>query len=170
MINNKLVLIIAILAIATLTLAYANMKTMNNPGMEDGTITFVWSDETASLNFEEITALENHQFKATEDTSTSGPKSRKYRGVLLKDLLNKADIDDSALKSASKVLVKGLDGYVIAMSVDEALSDHVYLAFEKDGKPLGTLKKGGSGPFQLIIVKDSFSQRWCKYVFEVTIE
>ena len=33
-----------------------------------------------------------------------------------------------------KVLVKGLDGYVIAMSVDEALSDHVYLAFEKDGK------------------------------------
>lgn len=168
--NNKLVLVIVILAIATITLAYANMKVMNNPAGDDGTITFIWSDKTASLTFEEITALENHQFSAVEDTSTSGPKTRKYKGILLKDIFVKAGIEDSSLKSASKVLVKGLDGYVIAMTVEEAVSDHVYMAFEKDGKPLGTMKKGGSGPFQLIIVKDTFSQRWCKYVFEVSIE
>ena len=67
--------------------------------------------------------------------------------------------------------MKGLDGYVIALSTDEVMEGKgIYLAFEKNGKPLGNMKNGGSGPFQLIAVTDSFSQRWCKYVFEVSLE
>lgn len=168
--NKKLIMVIAILAVVTLVLGYINMKSINNAGAKEGTITFKWDENTAALSFEEITAIENHEFKATEDTSTSGPALRKYRGVFLKDVLNKAGIDDSVIESAKRVTVKGLDGYVIAMAAQEVLSDNVYLAFEKNGKPLGNMKNGGSGPFQLIAVSDSFSQRWCKYVFEVNIE
>lgn len=168
--NKKLILVIAILAVVTLALGYINMRSINNAGTKEGTITFKWGENTAALSFEEITVIENHEFKAIEDTSTSGPASRKYKGVFLKDVLNKAGIDDSAIESAKSVTVKGLDGYVIAMAAQEVLSDNVYLAFEKNGKPLGNMKNGGSGPFQLIAVSDSFSQRWCKYVIEVNLE
>jgi len=168
--NKKLIMVIGILAAITLVLGYINIKSIDKTGAEDGTITFKWGENISSLSFEEITAIENHEFKAIEDTSTSGPASRKFKGAFLKDVLNKAGIDDSVLESAKKVIVKGLDGYVIALAAQEVLTDNIYLAFEKNGKPLGNMKNGGSGPFQLITVSDAFSQRWCKYVTEVSIE
>lgn len=169
--NKKLIAVIITLAAATLTLGYINMRNIDTSAGEDKTITVIWGDNSVRLQFDEITSLDNKEFNATEDTSKSGPTSRKYKGILLKDLLNKASIDDIAIKGYSKVLVKGLDGYAIALSVDEVLSgNNVFLAFEKDGKPLGTMKKGGSGPFQLIARSDMFSQRWCKYVYEVVLE
>lgn len=169
--NKKLVVVIAALAVLTLVLGYMNMKGIDTTANEDSTITFVSGKSTIKLSFDEITALENHEFKATEDTSSSGPASRKYKGVLLKDALNKASISNETIEASSKVIIKGLDGYVIAMPTDEVLSDNsVYLAFEKNGKPLGNMKNGGSGPFQLIAMGDSFSQRWCKYVTEVNLE
>jgi len=169
--NKKLAAVIAVLAVFTIILGYLNMKGMDTTANEDGTITFISGENTIKLSFDEITALEHHEFKATEDTSSSGPTSCKYIGVLLKDVLNKASIKDETIKASSKVLVKGLDGYVTALPQDEVLSDNsIYLAFEKNGKPLGSMKKGGSGPFQLIALSDSFSQRWCKYVAEVSLE
>lgn len=169
--NRKLIIVIALLAAATLLLGYLNIRTMNTTDKEEGAITFICGENTTKLSFDEITALEQHEFKAVEDTSSSGPASRKYKGVLLKDAFNRASINDEYIKASSKIIVKGLDGYVIALRADEILAEKgVYLAFEKNGKPLGGIKNGGSGPFQLIAKTDSFSQRWCKYVFEVSLE
>jgi hypothetical protein len=169
--NKKLITVIIVLAIITIFLGYLNMRGMDTTAKDDGTVTFVSGEDAVKLSFEEITALSAYEFKAVEDTSSSGPASRKFRGVLLKDALNKASYSDEIIGKASKVLVKGLDGYVVALAVDEVLSgDSVYLAFEKDGKPLGNMKRGGSGPFQMIARSDSFSQRWCKYVTEVKLE
>ena len=169
--NKKLIVFIAVLAAFTFIMVYLNMKSIHTSANEDGTITFVSGESTMKLSFNEITALEHHELKAIEDTSSSGPASHKYIGVLLKDALNKASIKDETIEASSKVIIKGLDGYVIAMPPDEVLSDNsVYLAFEKNGKSLGNMKNGGSGPFQLIALSDSFSQRWCKYVTEVSLE
>ncbi len=169
--NKKLIAVIIFLVAATLILVYINMRNIDTSAGEDKTITVIWGESSVKLQFDELISLDNKEFNATEDTSKSGPASRRYKGVLLKDLLNKASVDDLAIKGYSKVLVKGLDGYVIALSVDEILSgNNVFIAFEKDGKPLGTMKKGGSGPFQLIARSDMFSQRWCKYVYEVVLE
>lgn len=169
--NTKLINVIAILAAFTLVLAYINMKSIDTATGEEGSITFIAGDNSTKLTFEEITSLTHVEFRATEDTSKSGPTPRKYKGILLKEVLNKASIDEDMIANYSKIIVKGLDGYVIALTKDEVLSDKiVYLAFEKDGKPLGTMKKGGSGPFQMIAVSDAFSQRWCKYVVEVSLE
>lgn len=169
--NKKLIIIIGTLVIFTITMGYINMKSIDVNSSEEGTITFVYGDSTVQLRFDEIIALNSKEFNATEDTSKSGPTSRKYKGVLLKDVLNKASIKDEVIAGYSKILVKGLDGYIIALPVDEVLSgSNVFLAFEKDNKPLGTMKKGGSGPFQLVARSDTFSQRWCKYVFEVSLE
>lgn len=169
--NKKLAAVIAVLAVFIFLLGYLNMKTMDTTANEDGVINFVHGESTMKLSFDELTALDNHEFKAVEDTSSSGPASRKFKGVLLKDALNRASIDDETIKASSKIIVKGLDGYVIALAADEVLADKgVYLAFEKNGKPLGNMKNGGSGPVQLVANTDSFSQRWCKYVIEVSLE
>lgn len=169
--NKKLAAVIAILAVVTLLLGYLNMRSMDTKAADSGTISFIHGGSTVVLSLDEIRELENQEIRAVEDTSTSGPTSRKFKGVLLKDALERASIDAEAVKASKKVLVKGLDGYVIALSPGEVLSDKgIYLAFEKDGKPLGNMKNGGSGPVQLIAKTDSFSQRWCKYVFEVTLE
>jgi len=166
--NKRIFIVILILAITTLALGYINRKSMGE-GREEGNITFIAGDNSVTLTYEEIIALEGKEFRATEDTSTSGPTLRNYKGVLFLDVLNKAGYDKEAVSKYKKVLVKGLDGYIIAMSGDE-INDNVFLAYEKDGKPLGTMAKGGSGPFQLIIKADTFSQRWCKYVYEVVLE
>lgn len=166
-----LIIVIPVLAVFTLVLAYINMKSINATAGEEGSITFVAGEKEVKLTFDEITSLNHVEFRATEDTSKSGPTARKYKGVLLKEVLNKAGFDDEIINSYSKIIVKGLDGYIIALAKEEVLSNKtVYLAFEKDGKPLGTMKKGGSGPFQMIATSDSFSQRWCKYVVEVNLE
>lgn len=170
--NKKLIIIIFTLSIMVLILGYINMKSMGPRAENEGTITFIAGDSSTELNFEEITSLESKDFRATEDTSTTDPTSRTYKGVLLKSVLNMANIDDDIIASYSKVVVSGLDGYVIALGTDEILSrrKNVFLAYEKDGKSLGTMKRGGSGPFQMIATADVFAQRWCKYVYEVRLE
>lgn len=169
--NKKLIIVIIVLAVIILVLGYINMKNIGAIASEEGNINFIVGEKATKLTFDEITSLNHIEFSATEDTSKSGPTGRKFKGVLLKGVLNKAGIDDEIIASYSKIIVKGLDGYTIALAKDEVLSDKaIYLAFEKDGKPLGTMKKGGSGPFQMIAVSDSFSQRWCKYVVEVSLE
>ncbi|HWQ29805.1 MAG TPA: molybdopterin-dependent oxidoreductase [Negativicutes bacterium] len=169
--NKRLAAAIIALAAATLILGYLNMKGMDASDKAAGSITFIYGEKTVKLSYEEITSLDSQEFKATEDTSGSGPSSRKYKGVLLRDVLYKASIDRQDIEAASKVTVKGLDGYVIALGADEVLADKgVHLAYEKDGKPLGNMSNGGSGPVQLIAKTDTFSQRWCKYVCEVKLE
>lgn len=169
--NRRLAAVIAILAVTTLLLGYLNMRSMETTAGEAGDISFVVNGSNSILSLDQLRALENHEFKAVEDTSSSGPATRKFRGVLLKDALNRASIEDEMIKASTKILVKGLDGYVTALSPEEVLADKgVYLAFEKNGKPLGNMKNGGSGPVQLVANSDNFSQRWCKYVVEVSLE
>ncbi|MDZ7837619.1 MAG: hypothetical protein U5N58_06515 [Actinomycetota bacterium] len=46
----------------------------------------------------------------------------------------------------------------------------MYIAIEKDGQPLGDKDSGGSGPYQIIVKKDTFSQRWCKFLVELELK
>lgn len=167
--NKKLMGLILVLTLITLIMVHINKENMEGYNENNG-ITFISGEYEADLSFEEITALHQKEFRATEDTSSSGPNQRKYKGVVLFDAMKEAGIGEKEIIASSKIIVKGLDGYVIALSPEEVLTDKIYLAFEKDGKLLGNMQNGGSGPFQLIAISDFFSQRWCKYVFEVIVE
>ncbi len=169
--NKKLTTAILVLFVMIMILGYINSKNIGSKVQDEGNIAFVVGEDSVTLTFEEITSLKNLDFRATEDTSTSGPTPRKYKGVLLREAMNEAGMDNETIKGFKKVTVTGLDGYIIALGTDEVLAKkNIYLAFEKDGKPLGTMKKGGSGPFQMIATADMFAQRWCKYVIEVRLE
>jgi len=63
------------------------------------------------------------------------------------------------------------DGYRIILSAEEiAEPSNVYLTFERDGEILKSKKEGGNGPFQLVIRRDPFSQRWIKHVNEIILQ
>jgi hypothetical protein len=170
--NKSVFFILAVLAIAVGVLAFINMQNAKVTGSEavKGTILIKFNGDEKKLEFKDIKALNPVEFKATVDTSKSGPEDHMFKGVLLKDVLS-AVSDEEEIKRASKVIVKAIDGYTVALSSKEIMEpDNVYLAFEKDGKPLGTKEDGGSGPYQLIVTKDQFSQRWCKFVTEVSLQ
>lgn len=128
--NKILIIIIALLAIATLVLGFLNKQNIDVSG-EEGNIKFFWGENSVELSFEEIISLDYEEFNAVEDTSRSGPTARKYKGVLLKEVLNKANISNEDILSSSKIIVKGLDGYVIALHPDEIMGNTAYLVLKR---------------------------------------
>ena len=101
-------------------------------------------------------------FAATRDTSDSGPSEHLYTGVLLKNVLEELGID---IRDHDTVIAKAIDGYNVAYEASEVREeDNIYLAIARDGEALGSKSTGGSGPYQIIVKEDAFSQRWCKFV------
>jgi hypothetical protein len=106
-------------------------------------------------------------FAATRDTSDSGPSEHLYTGVLLKSVLEEMGID---IRDYDTVIAKAIDGYNVAYEASEVRKeDDIYLAIARDGEALGSKSTGGSGPYQIIVRKDPFSQRWCKFVIELEL-
>jgi hypothetical protein len=116
----------------------------------------------AEIDMDLVQGISPVDFSANLDTSDSGPREHIYTGVLLISILEELDIN---IKDYDTVIAKAIDGYTVAYEVVEVLDrDNIYLAIARDGEPLGSKNTGGSGPYQVIVRKDAFSQRWCKFV------
>ncbi len=106
-------------------------------------------------------------FSAVLRSSGEKPVETEYKGIELKTLL--ASLGISA-KDTDRITFNASDGYRVILDMDEVLEhNNVYLVFERDGEVLKSKKKGGSGPYQLVIRTDPFSQRWVKNVDEIVI-
>lgn len=168
--RNKLVITILLLVAAIGILTWLNQSRMESAvdAMQKETLLVRVNDIERDFSMEELKELPLIEFNAIQDTSDSGPKKQQFKGIPLKDIV--AAVSQGDIK-ATKVIVKGTDGYTVAMTVKEALmEDNTYLCIEKNGKPMGRKSEGGCGPYQLIIRQDMFSQRWCKFVYEVIVE
>jgi hypothetical protein len=107
-------------------------------------------------------------FPAVVRSSGSKPVETEYKGIELTKLFDSLNID---ITSYSKVTFNASDGYRIILSMEEIKEpSNVYLTFERDGEILKSKKQGGNGPFQLVIRRDPFSQRWIKHVNEIILE
>lgn len=107
-------------------------------------------------------------FPAVVRSSGSKPVETEYKGVELTELFKTLSLD---ISNYDKITFNASDGYRIILSVEEILEpSNVYLTFERDGKILKSKKLGGNGPFQLIIRRDPFSQRWIKHVDEIILQ
>lgn len=93
----------------------------------------------------------------------------KWKGVRLKDVLNKAGV----ASGAKQVTFNGLDNpvnektpdYIKALDVDQALDGEVMLAYEMNGVPLPMLN---GFPLRLV-VPGHFGTYWVKHVNEITV-
>lgn len=107
-------------------------------------------------------------FPAVVRSSGSKPVETEYKGIELTKLFDSLNVD---ITSYSKVTFNASDGYRIILSMEEIKEpSNVYLTFERDGEILKSKKQGGKGPFQLVIRRDPFSQRWIKHVNEIILE
>jgi sulfoxide reductase catalytic subunit YedY len=84
-----------------------------------------------------------------------------WTGVLVSTLLAEAGV----MPQAKKVTFYALDGYQRTLSLEEAQSDDVFLAYMVDGQVL-PLKHGY--PLRLV-VKGVFGDRWVKWVDHIKI-
>lgn len=107
-------------------------------------------------------------FPAVVRSSGSKPVETEYKGIELTKLFDSLNVD---ITNYGKVTFNASDGYRIILSMEEIKEpSNVYLTFERDGEILKSKKQGGNGPFQLVIRRDPFSQRWIKHVNEIILE
>ncbi len=125
------------------------------------------STET-SFDIAKIESLGASEVQVTRDTSKTEPTAYTYTGVPLKSILDALGVDASAYKTCA---AKAADGYTVAYTTDEALDpDNIWVMTACDGKGLGDKASGGEGPLMLVVRKDTFSTRWCKYLTELSFE
>lgn len=97
----------------------------------------------------DLDALRAMPVTAIDEIVMCSPRRMKYvgkdyRGVLLRDLLNAAEVDDEVLHSRNTIYVvaSATDGYQVMFSLQELrntpIGDQVLVYYEKNGAPLGT--------------------------------
>ena len=121
----------------------------------------------ATVGLQDLLDLQPQEFTTTMSTSAAGPRQVALRGVELRLLIEKLDVDT---QDASHFVVSGLDGYRSPLTLDEVRQPEiVYICFSMDGGMLKTQSEGGYGPFMMVIRGAPYAQRWCKYVEAVDI-
>lgn len=155
--------IIPIVAVIGIILIFSISK------KEDVSINIVQGENQQIVNSDFIY---NHpdsiSFPAVVRSSGKKPVETEYKGIEMSKLFSSLNID---ISNTQKITFNAIDGYKITLSIDEINEpSNVYLTFERDGKPLKSKKQGGNGPFQLVIRRDPFSQRWIKHVYEIILE
>lgn len=119
------------------------------------------------VTLEDLVDIGENEFIATKDTSSSDPVEYNYSGVLLKDVFKELEIN---LEGITGAVVSAEDGYKVTIGVEKIQQDdNVYLTYKKEGQWLENKENGGSGPIQLIVSQDQFSQYWCKYVTSIEL-
>ena len=158
--------IIILLAAGVAVFALLNAQTLPNSGSE--TVTVTDNEQTKTFDIEYLKGLPKTTFSADLNTNGQDPVEKFFGGVPLIDVLKSMEFN---LSSASQVVFKAADGYSTVVTAEEAAdTENVYVVYERDGKPSGTMAQGGTGPIEIVIKKDTFSQRWCKFLQQIDIE
>ncbi len=169
--NNRtigIIIFILIIIMGVFTFMNREMVKDNREANENAEIKVKGEGLETILKFEDIIKLGEEKFAAVLDTSDSNPEEHNYTGVSLKNIIEEARID---IEDKQQILVRGIDGYTVAFSIEEVIDeDNIYLAYQSNGNFLKSKEEGGSGPYQIIVRKDQFSQRWCKFVVELEVK
>ncbi len=121
-----------------------------------------------TLTMDEVKALRSVSETKKIMSSSHADEEGVFTGVPLRVLL--ADVDPALLDEASMVVTRAADGYVSSLAVEEVSEDDsVLLAYAKDGEGLGTEDGGGTGPFRIVILTDTYGNRCTKWVNEIEI-
>jgi DMSO/TMAO reductase YedYZ molybdopterin-dependent catalytic subunit len=116
-----------------------------------------------------LSQLKNYEQTTLKVSLLSKEKSQEngvfnYTGVLLKDLLTQAQLNDNA----TSVFVQASDGYGTTLTIQEATSKNTILAYKKGEVTINSLKNSGEG-LRLIIGDDTYAQRWIRDVAKIEV-
>jgi len=165
--NTKIVLsVVAVLLLAVAVLAWLNQDSVAEKKalLERGGFRITANGQDYTVTMEDIQAIGPRVIDANYKKDGKAPIPKQYTGVPLKSLFDYLKIDYSAAKTVS---FTAADGYASALPLNEALdAENCFIVFEEEGEPLN---KKEYGPYMMILAKDQFSQRWCKFLLEVAV-
>jgi hypothetical protein len=168
--NIIIILVIAALLVIVGVTAFLNSRDLEGKKQMQREAKIIIKEgekELETIGLDDLLGLGPEEFRANLDTSDSGPQEHIYTGIQLNKVLESIGED---IGDYLNIIVKAIDGYTVAFNSGEVLEDgNIYIAYMIDGKPLAPKEEGGSGPYQIIVRKDQFSQRWCKYVTEIIL-
>ncbi len=156
--------IIVALAIATVALYFLNRPSVT---AQDSSFNIEANNEIYEIDIALLEEIGIIDIAANYNTSnTDGDETRNFEGVPLVHILEHLKID---MTNCTGVVFTANDSYSTGISIDEALDPEIcFIATGEDGEQLQGRENGGSGPFMMVLPNDQFSQRWCKYLAEVT--
>ena len=169
--NTKIVIgVVGVLAVAVVVLALLNWGNVasKKEAQEDGVFSLYAGDGEYTVSMSDVEALASSDIKADYKKSGQDPETKSFLGASFKALVESLGIDVSAFSSVS---FTAADGYASALDIDEAMDgENCFIVIAMEGEPLGDSEDGGSGPFMMIMAKDQFNQRWCKFLLEVRLQ
>jgi|SRR5690554_6222657 len=163
--QTKLLLgLIVIFVVVTGILSAVNINRIQ--GLDQEKLTIVAGSQSKEITLGELKELPATSFTA-ELRSTSQPNQTiTFTGISIKDLLEYLKID----VTFSEVAFSSLDGFTTVLSVDEVMmDDNVYVVYKRDNEPILSKSDGGTGPMEIIVAQDPFSNRWNKYVIKIEL-
>ena len=99
--------------------------------------------------------------------SSQGDTSHDFTGTLLSNVLDA--VDPSLKEQYQYVEAVGIDEYLSAISMDEVkMENNVYLMYMDGGELLKT-KDGNSGSMRIVVLDDTFGQRFTNYLIEISL-
>ncbi len=161
--SNKLIIgIIAALAIIIGILVVYNLQQVEDK--KDSLTICINGVETTAFTQDAIAGLEQTQDLVLSQARNSQPSlERNVTVITVKDLLNQAGVDTSAITELS---VTALDGFETTYTAEEIQSDDtVYLIIQEDGEFLS----GEHGKFAMAVPSDSDSKRWSRQVYMINV-
>jgi hypothetical protein len=161
--------VIGILLVLAGILSYLNWSCNSEQRERDskGAFIITANGKQYEVTLEKLKSMNPIEITANYKKSGKAPVPTKYKGVPLSVILENLDIDTSKTTSVSAM---ASDGYASAFTIAEALDpEQAFIAYEQEGKSLGTKTDGGSGPLMLVLAKDTFSQRWVKYLSQIQL-
>ena len=118
-------------------------------------------DEPLSLTYNQVKAMPAYE-KVTKLNCIEGwSKTYLWRGVRIKDLLDRASYDPSA----NTVIFRCYDGYSTSLPLDYIVKNEILLAYAMNDAV--TPPERGF-PFQ-VVAEDRFGYKWVKWVTEVEV-
>lgn len=159
-----------VLAIIIVATAYLNKENADKKTETEIKTQFIIKQNGTvidTLNLNKIKALDTEKFNAVLKTNGKKPVEYSYEGIQLKNILKLYNID---ITKKELIIITSIDGFSVAYSVKEIVEEgNIFLTFAKEGELRKSRKNGGRGPYQVITVKDQFSNRRCKYATEMDV-
>lgn len=161
------IIIIAVLVVLVGVLAALNAKAVEEKKAMQNAQEFTISiaSKTYTVDMAMLQSIGVQDINTKLKSSGKAAVAKVYQGVPFKAIIDKLGADSEGVQS---FVFTAADGYASAVTKDEAMDEkNCFIAISEGGKPLGNKENGGSGPFLMVLVKEQFSQRWCKFLLEV---
>src|SRR5690554_2417194 len=113
-------------------------------------ITIFMDDKEIVLDKEDIyNSPDSSSFQAIVRSSGEKPYEAEYTGIELTKLFTNIGLD---IRPYKRITFNASDGYRIILSIEEIMDpNNAYLTYKRDGELMKSKKKGGNGPFQLVL-------------------